>query len=184
MADDYPQLIEKYRKLDRTDPGHMAAYQVLESTYEKVKKYPQSLAVYEEFLRSRPTSEGYVILAEVCVRLGRMKEAVTAYWEALRLQELQKRNRARFSEPPADARERIEALKETIRTNPNEASAYHALGVLLGELNLYEKAVDMLQHAVRLEPNDVETYRLLANFYTRLGLPEDAWLAWKRVVHL
>jgi len=78
----------------------------------------------------------------------------------------------------------LEAYQNAIRRNPFNAFIYFSAALLYGEINEFERAVNLLQHAVELEPNFIAGYQLLGKSYERLGRKPDADVALRRADEL
>jgi len=63
----------------------------------------------------------------------------------------------------------IEAYKQAIRIDPDDASTYVNLGVASGQLGLYKDAIEAIKQAIRIEPDDAETLYNLGVTYILIG---------------
>src|SRR6266436_5170833 len=67
--------------------------------------------------------------------------------------------------------EAVEALRQAVEHDPNDAAAYGKLGVAYAALGQYKEAVVALKMAIRIKPEivDAEDYYHLSRSYTALG---------------
>ena len=63
----------------------------------------------------------------------------------------------------------IEALKQAIRIDPNDAIAYSNLGGDYNYLSLYKEAIEVLKQAIRIDPNDANPHFNLGIAYFQIG---------------
>jgi tetratricopeptide (TPR) repeat protein len=78
----------------------------------------------------------------------------------------------------------IEAYKQVILINPNDANAYYNLSVTYKNLGLYKDAIEARKQAIRIDPNDAMNYYNLGEYYDHLGLYKDAIEAYKQAIRI
>jgi len=79
----------------------------------------------------------------------------------------------------------IEAIKETIRTNPDGAEAlYYDLGVAYSILGLYQEAIEAYLQAIRIKSDDAKSYYNLGLTYALLGRWEEAIGAYLQAISI
>jgi len=78
----------------------------------------------------------------------------------------------------------IEACKQAIRIDPNDAMNYYNLSSSYGHLGLYKDAIEACKQAIRIDPNDAMNYYNLGNYYDHLGLYKDAIEAFKQAIRI
>jgi len=78
----------------------------------------------------------------------------------------------------------IEAYKQAIRIDPNDANAYYNLSVTYADLGLYKDAIEARKQAIRIDPNDAMNYYNLGEYYDHLGLYKDAIEAYKQAIRI
>ena len=64
---------------------------------------------------------------------------------------------------------KIEALKQAIRLNPNDAKAHNNLGLAYAGLDRYPEAVDAYKQAIRIKPDDADVHYDLGLAYLSCG---------------
>jgi len=78
----------------------------------------------------------------------------------------------------------IEAYKQVIHIDPNNANAYYNLSVTYARLGLYKDAIESRKQAIRIDPNDAMNYYNLGEYYDHLGLYKDAVEAYKQAIRI
>jgi len=78
----------------------------------------------------------------------------------------------------------IEAYKQAIRIDPNDAGAYNNLGLAYNSLGLYKDVIEAYKQAIRIDPDLVEPYNNLGRAYANLGLYKDAIEAFKQAIRI
>jgi S1-C subfamily serine protease/Tfp pilus assembly protein PilF len=78
----------------------------------------------------------------------------------------------------------IEAFKQAIRIDPNNASAYGNLGKIYSSLGLDKDAIEACKQAIRIDPDHVDAYYGLGLTYYSLGLYKDAIEAFKQAIRI
>lgn len=78
----------------------------------------------------------------------------------------------------------IEAFKQAIRLNPDDADVYHVLGLVYAGLGRWQEAIESYKQAIRLNPDDVEAHNNLGMAYFNLGRYQEAIEAFKQVIRL
>jgi len=69
----------------------------------------------------------------------------------------------------------IEAIKETIRTNPDGAEQlYFDLGAAYGDIGRYREEIEAYKQAIRIKPDYPGLYKNLGAAYLNLGLYQEA----------
>jgi len=66
-------------------------------------------------------------------------------------------------------KENIEAYKQAIRINPNDATAYNKLGLAYFNLSFYKDAIEAYKQAIRINPAYVPAYIILGCSYFQTG---------------
>ena len=65
--------------------------------------------------------------------------------------------------------ENIDAFKQAIRINPDDAEAHYNLGIAYDESIMYGKAIDAYKQAIRINPDDVKAHSILGASYILLN---------------
>ena len=78
----------------------------------------------------------------------------------------------------------IEAYKQAIRTDPDNAYAHFNLGVNYYDLSLYAKAIEAYKQAIRIDPDFVNPYFGLGRAYDKLGFYKEAIEAYKQAIRI
>ncbi|HEU0050015.1 MAG TPA: TonB family protein [Nitrososphaera sp.] len=82
--------------------------------------------------------------------------------------------------------EAVDALKQAIQADPNNAVAYEKLGLAYSGLHQYKDTVAVLKMAIRIQPEvvDAEAYYQLGQAYLALGKHSDALEALKHALYI
>jgi YD repeat-containing protein len=82
--------------------------------------------------------------------------------------------------------EAVQALKESIQLDPNDAIAYAKLGLAYSGLGQYKEAIPVFKMAVHIRPEaiDAEVYYQLGQAYRSLGKHSDALSAFKQGMYV
>jgi tetratricopeptide (TPR) repeat protein len=78
----------------------------------------------------------------------------------------------------------IEAYKQSILINPNNADAYYNMGVSYGRLGNYTKVIEAYKQAIRIDPDDADAYYNLGIAYDEVGFYKDAIKAYKQAIRI
>lgn len=78
----------------------------------------------------------------------------------------------------------IEAFKQAIRLNPDDADVYHVLGLVYAGLGRWQEAMESYKQALRLNPDDAEAHNNLGMAYFNLGRHQEAIEAFRQVIRL
>jgi len=78
----------------------------------------------------------------------------------------------------------IEAFKQAVRINPDDAKAHYNLGCAYYDLGLYREAIEAYKQAIRIDPDDAIANLNLGCAYYDLGLYREAIEALKQAVRI
>jgi len=78
----------------------------------------------------------------------------------------------------------IEAYKQAIRIDPDDAMAYYNLGVVYHRLSLYREAIEAYKQAIRIDPDDAKVHSSLGVDYGNLGLHRESIEAFKQAIRI
>jgi len=148
------------------------------------KQYVQAVAYYQAILAAKPNQlEAMVGLASIAHYSGEIDKALQLYEQALR-QDADNptvwRNLLILAsqEPPAQATERLEALR---LRNPDFAAIPAQLGILYHQAGQNEQAVQMMSEAIQLDQQNLTFWQYMASFLEHAGSQKQAIMAYKRV---
>lgn len=111
----------------------------------------------------------HVQILELPLRHSRLRRqrAIDCYGQALRF----------FSGAEGDSAgdaQAIGPLEEAIAIDPGFGDAYEVLGVILGRLERYDEAIDVMQKLTLVDPNCVMAFSNLSIFHMKKGLITEA----------
>ena len=155
---------------------------------EKAQDWQGLLAHCQQWTRAEPDSApAWVGLGEAYGQLGRHREAIEAYREALRLKP--DSAPAWFNLGLAYGelgrhREAIEAYREALRLKPDDAEAWNNLGVAYGKLGRYREEIEAYREALRLKPDDAYAWNNLGEAYREMGRHREAIEAYWKALRL
>jgi tetratricopeptide (TPR) repeat protein len=78
----------------------------------------------------------------------------------------------------------VEAYKQAIHINPNDAIAYNNLGGAYMNLRLFKDAIEAFKQVIRIDPNNPGIYQGLGVAYYNFGLYKDAIEAYKQAIRI
>jgi tetratricopeptide (TPR) repeat protein len=78
----------------------------------------------------------------------------------------------------------IEAYKQAIRINPDDAIAHYNLGVIYYELGFYKEAIEVFNQAIRIDPDFAEVYNNLGLTCIKLGDYAKAIEVFKQAIRI
>jgi len=78
----------------------------------------------------------------------------------------------------------IEAYKQVIRIDPDDASAHYNLGIAYDEVGFYKDAIEAYKQAIRIDPYDARTYNNLGIIYAKHGSCEDSIEVFKQAIRI
>jgi tetratricopeptide (TPR) repeat protein len=81
-------------------------------------------------------------------------------------------------------KESIEAFKEAIRINPNDATAHYNLAVSYSKLGMHKEVIDACERAIRIKPDFAEAHYILGGAYVELNMYKDAIEANKQALRI
>ena len=88
------------------------------------------------------------------------------------------------SQQAGDFRQAELIYNKVLATDPNNANAYHLLGILNHEKGDHDLAVLLIQKAMEIEPNVADAYCNLANAQRELGLTDEAIDNYRKAITL
>ncbi|MBM4299996.1 MAG: serine protease [Deltaproteobacteria bacterium] len=155
---------------------------------EKAQDWPGMLAHFRRWTKAEPGNElAWFSLALAYSEMGRYREAIEAYREALRLKPdfADAWNNLGVSyEKMGRYREAFEAFREALRLKPDYASAWNNLGNAYGNLGRHREAFEAFREALRLKPDDASAWNNLGNAYGNLGRYREAIEAYREALRL
>jgi tetratricopeptide (TPR) repeat protein len=78
----------------------------------------------------------------------------------------------------------LEAYKQAIRVNSDNADAHYKLGRIHFLLGQYTDAIGVLKQAIRINPDNADAHRMLGGSYSRLGQNAEAIEAYKQAIRI
>ena len=82
----------------------------------------------------------------------------------------------------------VEAFKQAIRIDPDDADAHYNLGVVYGKLGFHKDEIEAYKQAIRIDPNNAHarynSYYNLGIAYGQLGFYNDAVEAFKQAIRI
>jgi tetratricopeptide (TPR) repeat protein len=78
----------------------------------------------------------------------------------------------------------IEALKQAIRIDPDDADTYYNLGCVYGNIDNHTKAIEAYKQAIRIDPDYANSHYGLGLAYNKLGFDKDAIEEYKQAIRI
>lgn len=157
------EVIASATKATALDDKQADAYLILADSLSLLEKYKEAIPPYSKYIALKPTEPyGYEGRGRVEYNTQDYKSAVVDFEKFLSLkpgnQEIIKLLAlAKASTGDASATERIAALTEAIKADPNDPVAYTNRGVAYFDMGDFDKAIADFQKAIDLKPGD-QTY--------------------------
>ena len=84
----------------------------------------------------------------------------------------------------AEDKETIEACKQVVSKNPDDAKSYFNLSIAYLKSGMYQEAIESLKQAIRIDPDDVKANKTLSYIYLNLYRYEEAIESSKQVIRI
>ncbi len=167
--------MERGLTLDPTNPlGHI----YLATAYERMGRFSQAIAVYEDALKTgAATDQIYSRLGKDYLREGRIGKAAEAMARAAEINPTDADNLRNLGTAYLQlgrAGDAEKTFKVITVQNKNYAAAYNGLGLVAVRRGNAEAARENFQHALQLDPHGVEPMLNLGLLYQKLGDKEQA----------
>jgi tetratricopeptide (TPR) repeat protein len=78
----------------------------------------------------------------------------------------------------------VEAFKQSIRIEPDNANTHYNLGVAYGKLGMYKEAIEAYKQAIRIKPDYAEAHHNLGVAYAGSGMYKEAIEAYKQALRI
>ena len=181
------ETVEHIREAMRLNPHYDMEYTgTLAFAYEKLRRYDEAIASWQESLVRNPEFEGpHFYIAQIHRRLGRYGKAIAslkkvldrnpddmpAYqdlaWNYLALWQTQQNEDARILDLAMEAAEQSLALNEAL------VLSHYALTMVHLNMKQYDRAVSEAEKTIAIAPG-AGWYGLLGYVYNHIGRPEEA----------
>jgi Flp pilus assembly protein TadD len=146
--------------------------------YMQAGAFEQTLEVYQQVLENDPQNPMvYHNVAYAHYRLGHYREAVDFSNRALNLKPGYLKARLFLGHAllaQGDAVAAVQAYKEVLQRDSNDAEVHQGLARGLQKLGRSEEAVRAYKEAIRMQPDDVATYRSLGGLLAEQGRFSEA----------
>ena len=156
-------------------------------TWAQTKIWRDSETLWRYTIIARPTADAYNNLGTTLAAQGKLDEAVTHFWEAVRLDpdyadahyNLGNAQAARGKFDDA-----VRYFREALRIKPAYADAHCNLGTALAAQGKFDDAVSCFREALRLNPDDAAAHYDLAVTLADQGLRDEAILHFKAALRI
>ncbi len=174
-AEDWDQVIDVYKKLDRMDPKPFYKEKYA-NAYLKSNRLSLAYAVYNKLLLEEPDNKNILkILFYLAEKMNKLKEAVSfgnklkelGYTDVNFLTHL-----AYLNYKTGNIDEAISIYREIAENNPPESIdpvIYYNLAELYQKKGLTDKAMACLEKLKELRPNDNKIHLILGDYYIEKG---------------
>ena len=173
------------KRIQAAHPGDFWANNCLALSHLRSREYGEAICYLRAALAIRPrTAVVHKNLGHALLRLNRTEEAVDHFRKSLELGPGPAARRglavALAGQGPSDAA--VVACRNAIEEFPNDALLHTLLGTALREANRNDEALRAYQQAIALDPNRWDAHVGIRRIYLRQGLPEEARVAWGKVL--
>lgn len=186
------EAIDAFKKTIRIKPDFIYAYESLGVLYGLLERYEEATDILKQELMIDPNRESaYFWLGKNYHLAKKYNEAISAYKKALQINpdyadaqfELGRSYLSFAQFEPGRSysalsglilsldlyKEGIEAMKQAIRINPDNAEYHYALGLSYLNIRDYDKSAESFRQAIRLKPDYIDAHYALGLYYLALG---------------
>jgi tetratricopeptide (TPR) repeat protein len=78
----------------------------------------------------------------------------------------------------------IEALKQAVKMNPDDAEAHYKLGTTYGNLGMYKEANDAYKQTIRINPDSAEAYSGIGAVFITSSMYKEAIDAFNQAIRI
>ena len=159
------------------DNNNALAHVNLGSVLEGKGNYSEAEKHFRSALDTHPNYYAYYGLANCLSRTGKISEAITYYYKALRINPqmaIAHLNLAQCLALTGKKEEAILHYSEVLKLNPAFTFAQNEIGVLLASMGRYQEAINHFQDYLRMEPRNAVGFFNLGLTYSALSKPADA----------
>jgi predicted CXXCH cytochrome family protein len=141
-----------------------------------------------EIERQKPReAEFYIVLGDAWRSAGKLREAVAAYEQAVRLSPASLRGLRALAAALADSGESsraTELLKKATQIAPSDPETWYRYGILDSSSGRMNEAIDKIRKAIALDPSLPEKSRRLAEILAKTGKQDDAQAALREALRI
>ncbi|MGZ5025674.1 MAG: DUF6165 family protein [Methylobacter sp.] len=170
------------------DPKQPSAYSNRGIALNKLKRFDQALADYDQAIALKPDfAEAYSNRGGALKELKRFDDALSSYDQAITLRPDYAEaysNRAIVLKELKRYDEALAAYDQAIALKPDYAEAYYNRGIVLKELKHFDRALSGYRQAIALKPNYVAVYSNLGNLLNELKRFDEALAAYDQAIAL
>jgi tetratricopeptide (TPR) repeat protein/TolB-like protein len=153
----YAEAAQRYELATALAPDSARLYAVLCGVYVAISRPEEAIAACRRSTSLTPTMEAYSNWGAMLMRLRRFDEAVARLEEAKKIG------------------------PEFYRVTGNLARAYYFSGKRTEATTHYRRAIELAERRLALNPQDVDARISLAEYYAKLGQPQQAAAQMKRI---
>lgn len=174
----YDEAIESIETAIRIKPDYRGAYYFLAGIYHRLYKYLDEIAVYERLIRIIPDRvDTYADLWTIYYDIGHYEDAIMTCHLAI---EKDPNYSLAYSWlgtlysycSIGTLPQAVDAYKQVIRLEPDDADAYFHMGEAYTELEQYPEAIEAYKEVIRLKPEYADAYNNLGVVYWFLNNKE------------
>ncbi len=135
----------------------------------------------------KTTAEYWFYLGLAYGDLGRYKEAIEAYKQAIRISPdlVEAYNNLGIAYAKSGMyKEAIESHKQAIRINPDYAVAHYSLGLDYDNLGMYKEAIESYKQAIRINSDYAVAHYSLGIAYSSLDMYKEAIESFKQAIRI
>jgi serine/threonine-protein kinase len=187
-----PEAAAAYQRALELLPNDVRIYNNLGAVYAQMWDNERALDNFERANRLVSSRRGFSNIGQIRYRLGRFKDAVEAYEQALKLDPKGATTRGNLGDAylrlgrAEDARREFQRARELsledLKVNARDASTLAALARFEAKLGMHEQADKHVANAVALTPSDPDVLYKRAVVDALAGRPEAAVQALERAI--
>lgn len=184
----YEEALVYYEKAIAQYPFNATTYLEMGACYRALDQYPKAIQAYKQAIKIEPDYTSAIeALAGAYLHIGQLEDALKTFKEgvAIRPDAQTCRNIGNLLAGMGQYTESIEAFKQAIKIDPQDAQAFSDMGyVYLSKLNCTDEAVRAFETAIKLDPMCVLAYNNLGSYYYNSGQNEKAIQLFKKAIDL
>lgn len=183
----YENAIETFNKAGDYKGNWTNIYEPLAIIYDRLKKYPEAVEMYKNYVDIVPSFEGYKKVADISCKLGMFEQARKYYDKMNELKPEYFEGYLKLGNALIENKNYSEAInvyEEVLKINSDISSVHYNLGLALYCENDKDRAIEEYKKAIMLNSNDYKAFYNLGVVLDEIGEKEEAVLVFKHCLEI